>query len=136
MGKLIPQTEPIPIASELVAYAEHWRQALGLTEWKIWLNEDDAPNDDRNNAGICEVSTRYMRATVTILRTLTLERKRETILHELLHVVLAWYSRAIDYAIGLIPEERESDRELVRMMRADAEEQTIERLVRSLPMPE
>lgn len=131
MGRLIPQIEPIPIAADLIAYAEKLRTALGLTEWKIWLNEDDAPNDDRNNAGTCEISARYLRATVTILRSLTPERKREVIMHEFLHIVLAGYSRLIDHAITLIPEDQH---EMIHMMRSDVEEQTIERLVRALPI--
>lgn len=115
---------------ELAAYAEEWRQRLGLGDaWDIWLNANDAPGGNANSAGHTNLDTRYLRATITIMRSLSPERSRSVIRHELLHVALAPIDQAARYIVARLPKK---DRKQAREMYIDAEEQTIERIVRSI----
>jgi hypothetical protein len=130
MGDLhIPTEAPPLIADATAAYAEACRQAFGLQEWDIWLCEHDSPGGDDATAGYCELNTRYLRATITILRGLRPERVKAVIFHEMLHVALAFLAQAHEYTVELLPEEL---RPRAERWWTDAEEQTIERLTRAL----
>lgn len=129
-GDLILSTEPPLLAPELIAYAEQCRMAFGLEEWKIWLYEHDMPGGDANTAGHTELETRYLRATVTLLRGLKPDRAREVLRHELLHIALAWIAQVVEYAQSLLTS---TQRTLIQTMYTDVEEQTIQRLARALP---
>lgn len=126
MGQLIPEST---IDQDLIAYATTWREQLGLGEWNIWLSEHDAPGGSADRAGHTNLNTRYLRACITLLRSLTPERKRQVIRHELLHVMLAFIDQAVRYTIARLPKK---ERKQARAIYIDAEEQTIERLVRAL----
>jgi hypothetical protein len=114
---------------ELAAYAERCRDLLGLAEWDISLSEDDAPGGERGTVGHTILDTRYIRATVTLLRDRTPEQKRRTIRHEFLHIALAWVDQAARHIIMKLPED---DRAWAWSLYGEAEDGTIERLVRAL----
>jgi hypothetical protein len=129
MGDLfIPTKEPL-LAPETVAYAELCRTALGLQEWKIWLSEHDAPGGDSDTAGYTDLDTRYLRATITLLRGLRPERVREVLLHEMLHVALAWLDQVLRNIVMRLPAD---DQTCAFALYGEVEDQTIERLVRAL----
>jgi hypothetical protein len=129
MGNLSIPTEAPLLAPETVAYAELCRTALGLQEWKIWLSEHDAPGGDADTAGYTDLDTRYLRATITLLRGLRPERVREVLLHEMLHVALAWLDQAVRNIVMRLPTD---DQTYVFALYGEMEDQTIERLVRAL----
>jgi hypothetical protein len=129
MGNLYIPTEAPLLAPETVAYAEQCRAALGLQEWKIWVSEHDTPGGDSATAGSTDLDTRYLRATITLLRGLRPERVREVLLHEMLHIALAWLDQAVRTIVMRLPAD---DQVHVFALYGEMEDQTIERLVRAL----
>lgn len=129
MGRLIVPTEAPLLAPETVAYAEQCRVAFGLEEWNIWFCEHDAPGGSTENAGHTDLNTRYLRATITLLRGLRPERRRSVTRHEMLHIALAPIDEKMRYIVAMLPKK---ERKRAREMYIDAEEQTIERLTRAM----
>jgi len=129
MGSLHISTDPPLLAPETIAYAEACRTAFGLAEWKIWLSEHDAPGGDTDTAGYTDLNTRYLQATITILRGLSPERVREVLFHEFLHVAMAWLDQAVRHIVARLPQD---DRLWALSLYEEMEDQTIERLTRAL----
>jgi hypothetical protein len=112
-------------------YATSVRDLLGLGEWRIFLKMTDSPGDDDDHDGATYLDTRYLKATIQLVRDWGGDdaKMRRIIMHEHLHVALAHLDQAADRIIDLVPETLKSH---AQQLYRDAEEQTIERLVRSL----
>lgn len=112
-------------------YATSVRDLLGLGEWRIFVKMADSPGGDDAHDGATFLDTRYLKATIQLVRDWGSDdaKMRRIITHEHLHIALAHLDLAADRIIDLVPEElKHHAQELFR----DSEEQTIERLVRSL----
>lgn len=96
--------------SELKALVEanldRFRDALWLNNWNIGI--DYGPCDEADSAGTCDLSDAdYNRAVIT-LDPHVLHDQRDalrTLVHELLHIVLARYGLYRDVVCGLVPKE-------------------------------
>lgn len=111
-------------------YACDVRDLFGLSEWRLWLKLADTPSGKEYTDGSTELSTRYLKATITIRRALEDDdRIRHVVMHEMTHVLLGYIDQCVNRLIDMVPDEQ---REHALELYTDAEEQTIERLTRAL----
>lgn len=128
-----------PLPSDLQAYADQCVAALRLHDWTITFAMRKKPGNKASNMGATWLSPRYLSARIEIRRDLVDAQARDTVLHELLHVVLGDVRQAQSRLLDLVAPAQV---EHAAAIYTDAEEQTIERLIRvfapfiSIPAPD
>lgn len=115
--------------TELEQMAAEYRDMLGLSNWRIFVTEVENPCNEPTSAGTCVLETRYLRAHIEIRKTLEGRRRREVLLHELFHVALAHINDTVERIAALLPETLQTP---ALEWYGIAEDQTIERMVRSM----
>ena len=106
--KIVNDTQVQAIPEWLEKYALLVKNALGLQNWAITVNYRDLGTSDTGNiSGECKANPRYNFATVFISRFYTTldNAAKETIIHEMLELLMSPLVYQINRIIDLIPEE-------------------------------
>jgi hypothetical protein len=118
------------LPSWLTEYAQDCRKLFGLDEWEICVKLVKHPGgDDVEREGHCALNYRYLTATIELNETMEEDGLRSTLMHEMLHIVLAPIEQAHDRITELV---KKGLRRHVAELMDDGIEQTIERLRRAL----
>ena len=100
MKKQGKKTQREAYMNDFITQVIYWQHKFGLDNWKIIVKEDKiTPDDTIQTAGAKTIADpRYHVATISVYPN-TLARREvwhETIIHELIHVVMSQYDMYVD----------------------------------------
>lgn len=123
---------------DMVDYAKHVRDLLGLHDYEITLKkkriERDSDDGDSNTitGGKAHIDSRYLHALITINSAVQDQAQIEqTIIHEMLEVALAEIGIFVERLLVRYTFD-ETERDFLQALYTDAKERTIQRLARGL----
>lgn len=113
----------------IVDYISNLSVLWWLDHWHIFVKMADKPADSDDTGGCTTVDQAYLNAEITLRRGIDDDQMRRIIMHEMLHVVLGRIDQAIAQVFTMLPNKQAV---LAFRLVQDAEEETIQHLVRAL----
>lgn len=81
--------------AQINALIKKWQTKLRLQNWNIKLTLADTVDDLKGNAGMMDWQTEYHSATIYLVRELPRRDMEETVIHELLHLLLEGHKNPV-----------------------------------------